>query len=173
MLGQLFVAGVVHGLIIGLAALAVTLVFGIARFPNAAAGDTMTLGAYAALAAHAASGSLLLAGLPRDEAPSGPRRDLLHDLKEGARFVAGHHLLRPILMTAVFFNISWFIFQAVYVAYAVQNLGLSATEVGITLGIYGAGMIVGAACASHVARRISFGTDGHLSVTTACRTACS
>ena len=63
MLGQLFVAGIVHGLIIGLAALAVTLVFGIARFPNAAAGDTMTLGAYAALAAHAASGSLLLAGL--------------------------------------------------------------------------------------------------------------
>lgn len=102
--------------------------------------------------------ALLLAGLPKDEAPSGPRRDLLHDLKEGARFVAGHDLLRPILMTAVFFNVSWFIFQAIYVAYAVQTLGLSATEVGITLGIYGTGMIVGAACASHVARRVSFGT---------------
>ncbi len=59
---QLAVNGVVHGLIIGLCALAVTLVFGIARFPNAAAGDTMTLGAYAALVAHKASGSLLLAG---------------------------------------------------------------------------------------------------------------
>lgn len=59
---QLAANGVVHGLIIGLAALAVTLVFGIARFPNAAAGDTMTLGAYAAFAAHKASGSLLLAG---------------------------------------------------------------------------------------------------------------
>jgi branched-chain amino acid transport system permease protein len=62
LLGQLFVAGVVHGLIIGLAALAVTLVFGIARFPNAAAGDTMTAGAYAGLAAHGATGSLALAG---------------------------------------------------------------------------------------------------------------
>jgi branched-chain amino acid transport system permease protein len=61
-LGQLFVAGVVHGLIIGLAALAITLVFGIARFPNAAAGDTMTLGAYAGFAAHSATASLAVAG---------------------------------------------------------------------------------------------------------------
>ncbi|MEO3472348.1 branched-chain amino acid ABC transporter permease [Roseomonas sp. CAU 1739] len=62
MLGALLVAGIVHGLIVGLAALAVTLVFGIARFPNAAAGDTMTAGAYAGLFAHQASGSLALAG---------------------------------------------------------------------------------------------------------------
>lgn len=101
--------------------------------------------------------ALLLAGLPKDEAPSGQRRDLLHDLGEGARFAVGHELLRPILLTAVFFNISWFIFQAVYVAYAVQNLGLGATEVGVTLGIYGAGMIVGAALAPYIARRVSFG----------------
>lgn len=100
----------------------------------------------------------LLAGLPRDERPSGPRRDLLHDLAEGARFAVGNDLLRPILLTAVFFNISWFIFQAVYVAYAVQNLGLGASEVGITLGIYGAGMIVGAALAPAIARQVSFGT---------------
>ena len=60
---QLAANGVVYGLVIGLAALAITLVFGIARFPNAAAGDTMTLGAYVALGAHQASGSLLLGGL--------------------------------------------------------------------------------------------------------------
>lgn len=62
MFGALLVAGIVHGLIIGLAALGVTLVFGIARFPNAAAGDTMTAGAYAGLLAHQASGSLAVAG---------------------------------------------------------------------------------------------------------------
>jgi predicted MFS family arabinose efflux permease len=102
--------------------------------------------------------TLLLAGLPKDESPSGPRRDLFHDLKEGARFVAGHDLLRPILMTAVFFSVSWFILQAIYVAYAVRNLGLNAAEVGITLGVYGAGMIVGAILAPAIARRVSFGT---------------
>lgn len=62
MFGALLVAGIVHGLIIGLAAMAVTLVFGIARFPNAAAGDTMTAGAYAGFLAHRATGSLTLAG---------------------------------------------------------------------------------------------------------------
>lgn len=114
--------------------------------------------AYGLAAALSVLAVLMLAGLPKDEAPSGPRRDLMHDLKEGARFVAGHDLLRPILLTAVFFNLSWFVFQAVYVAYAVQNLGLDATEVGVTLGIYGAGMIVGAVLAPVIARRVTFGT---------------
>ena len=114
--------------------------------------------AYGLAAALSILAVLFLAGLPRDEPPSGPRRHLLHDLGEGARFAVGHDLLRPILLTAVFFNISWFVFQAVYVAYAVQNLGLTATEVGVTLGIYGAGMIVGAALAPAIARRVSFGT---------------
>lgn len=59
---QLIANGIVQGLVIGLAALAVTLVFGIARFPNAATGDFMTLGAYGALAAHTATGSILLGG---------------------------------------------------------------------------------------------------------------
>jgi branched-chain amino acid transport system permease protein len=59
---QLLVNGVVQGLIIGLSALAITLVFGIARFPNAATGDAMTLGAYGALFGHKATGSLIVGG---------------------------------------------------------------------------------------------------------------
>jgi neutral amino acid transport system permease protein len=60
---ELLIAGLVSGLVIGLVALSITLVFGIARFPNAAAGDMMTLGAYAALAGHAATGSLAGGGV--------------------------------------------------------------------------------------------------------------
>lgn len=59
---ELALSGVVSGLVIGLAALAVSLVFGVARFPNAATGDVMTLSAYAALAGAAASGSILIGG---------------------------------------------------------------------------------------------------------------
>ena len=44
--------GIVEGLVIALPALALTLVMGICKFPNASAGDTMTLGAYAALVFH-------------------------------------------------------------------------------------------------------------------------
>jgi neutral amino acid transport system permease protein len=54
--------GVVQGLFIGMAALAITLVFGIARFPNAATGDMMTFGGYAGLVAQQMANSLVLAG---------------------------------------------------------------------------------------------------------------
>jgi len=62
-LPQLVVNGLVDGLFIGMAALAVTLVFGIARFPNAATGDMMTFDAYMGLVAQQASGSLILGGI--------------------------------------------------------------------------------------------------------------
>jgi neutral amino acid transport system permease protein len=61
-LPQLVANGLVQGLFIGMGALAITLVFGIARFPNAATGDMMTFGAYAGLVVQRATGSLLLAG---------------------------------------------------------------------------------------------------------------
>lgn len=60
---ELVMAGIVSGLVIGLTALSITLVFGIARFPNAAAGDIMTAGAYAALWGHKATGLLIVGGL--------------------------------------------------------------------------------------------------------------
>ena len=52
------------------------------------------------------------------------------DLREGAVFVLAHPLLRPVLLTAVFFNIGWFVLQAIYVPYAVGHLGLSAEPSG-------------------------------------------
>lgn len=101
---------------------------------------------------------LLLAGLPEPNPASPVRRAMLHEIKDGAAFVLGHPLLRPVLVTAVFFNTAWFVLQAVYVAYAVTSLGLNATEVGATLGTYGAGMVVGALLAGRLAGRLSFGS---------------
>ncbi|HEY0218752.1 MAG TPA: branched-chain amino acid ABC transporter permease [Afipia sp.] len=48
MIGQLIVDGLVTGLLLALPALALTIVFGILKFPNFAVGATLTLGAYAA-----------------------------------------------------------------------------------------------------------------------------
>ena len=56
---NLAVTGVLQGVLIALAALAVSLCFAVARFPNAATGDFMTLAAYAGVAGQAATGSLL------------------------------------------------------------------------------------------------------------------
>jgi predicted MFS family arabinose efflux permease len=102
---------------------------------------------------------VLLARL-REDAPAWrpERRHLLLEVRDGARFVLVHPLLRPILITAIFFNASWFVLQAVYVAYAIQDLGLSAAGVGFTLGIYGGGMITGALLVPRLMRRFSLGT---------------
>ncbi|MGE5199416.1 MAG: branched-chain amino acid ABC transporter permease, partial [Rhodospirillaceae bacterium] len=59
---NLLVNGVVEGLLIALPALALTLVMSIARFPNAATGDYMTVAAYAGVGVQALGApSLLLA----------------------------------------------------------------------------------------------------------------
>ena len=85
-----------------------------------------------------------------------PRHPLL-EVRDGARFVWQHELLRPMAITGAVFNISWFVLQAGYVPYAVRVLGLGAQAVGFTLAMYGAGMVAGALLTSPVVARLPFG----------------
>ncbi len=94
---------------------------------------------------------------PEPARAGAPHRHPWVELKEGAAFVWQHRLLRPVLLTAVAWNIAWFVLQAAYVPHAVQSLGLSAGAVGATLAAYGAGMVAGALAASRLLRRLSFG----------------
>lgn len=86
-----------------------------------------------------------------------PARHPWVELKEGGQMVWGHALLRPILLTAVAWNISWFVLQAAFVPYAMHTLGLDAAAVGLTLAAYGGGMVVGAALAARVVAAMPFG----------------
>ncbi len=110
-----------------------------------------------------ATAVLLLAGLPPTPTaptpaqPSAPAKRFAGDLRAAIGFVLRHDLLRPLLVTAILFNLAWFVLQAVWVVHAVETLGLSATGVGATLGIYGVGMVAGAAIAPWLARRSTFG----------------
>ena len=113
--------------------------------------------AYGCAAALSALAAALLAGLREPPRVAIASRHFMIELREGARFVFGDALLRPMLATAVFFNVGFFTLQAVYVPYAVQRLGLSASAVGVTLGAYGVGMVCGALAAPSVARRVKFG----------------
>jgi len=73
MLGQVIVNGLVTGLLLALPSLALTIVFGILKFPNFAVGSTLTFGAYGTwvanhlmgmpLIAAAVVGSLVTAGM--------------------------------------------------------------------------------------------------------------
>lgn len=57
-IANLLINGLIEGLVVALPALAMTLVMGVNRFPNAATGDLMTTGAYAAVAVQ------MLGGVP-------------------------------------------------------------------------------------------------------------
>ena len=99
----------------------------------------------------------LLAGLREPARPARPPYRPLREIREGAGFVFGHRLLRPVYVTQVVFNTAFFILQSVYAPYAIQHLGLSAAAVGATLATYGLGMIVGALLTPRILRALPFG----------------
>lgn len=79
------------------------------------------------------------------------------DVAHGIRYVMGHRLLRPMIVTSTIFNIGWFLIQSVFVVHALGRLGMTPTTVGIALGAYGGGMVIGAALSGPLSRRLRFG----------------
>ncbi len=114
--------------------------------------------AFAFAAALSVVAVVLLSGIYEPARQPAPRRHPLQDIKEGAVFVLHHPLLRPVFVTQFIFNVGSFLQLAVFVPYAVRHLGLSATGVGTTLAMYGAGMVAGALLATRVMRKLAFGT---------------
>ena len=100
--------------------------------------------AFVLAAALSAAAVALLWKLPEPARRMPAARHPWTELREGARFVLSHAWLRLMLLTGAIFNIAWFVLQAGYVPHAVRALGLGAQGVGLTLAMYGAGMVVGA-----------------------------
>lgn len=113
--------------------------------------------AFVLAAALSGAAAVLLWRLVEPERAPAPARHPLLEIRDGALFVWRQELLRPMLLTGVAWNISWFVLQAVYVPYAVRVLGLGAQSVGFTLAAYGAGMVVGALLAGRVTAALPFG----------------
>ena len=113
--------------------------------------------AFGSAAALSVLAVVLLSGIHEPARDPAPRRHPLHDIREGAVFVLHHPLLRPVFITQFIFNTASFLVLAVFVPYAVRDLGLSAIGVGATLAMYGVGMVVGALSATRVMRRVAFG----------------
>ncbi len=101
---------------------------------------------------------VLLSGIYEPVRAKFARRHPWQEIKEGAAFVFGHDLLRPVFVTQFIFNTAWFLIVAVFVPYAVRTLGLSASGIGVVLGMYGVGMVFGALLATRVMRWLPFGT---------------
>ncbi len=116
-------------------------------------------GAFVLASILTAAALVLLLQIPSDAAPAArpDARHPLRELQDGMQFVWQHELLRPMLLCAVVWNISWFVLQAAYVPHAMTRLGLGATGVGITLACFGVGMVLGALAAPALMRRMPFG----------------
>lgn len=115
--------------------------------------------AFGAAAALSTLAVVLLAGLSEPPRPPAAKRHPFRDVREGAVFVFRHALLRPVFVTQFVFNIAFFVLQAVYVPYAINELGLTAWTVGLTLTCYGIGMVLGALLAARVMARFPFGVS--------------
>jgi predicted MFS family arabinose efflux permease len=89
--------------------------------------------------------------------PTPHRRHPLAEIRDGAAFVFQHPLLRPVFVTQLIFGTAAFLILAVFVPFAVRRLGLTASGVGLVLGMYGVGMVVGALLATRMLRRWPFG----------------
>jgi predicted MFS family arabinose efflux permease len=114
--------------------------------------------AFAVAAALSITAAILLANIAEPARQPKARRHPWQEIKEGAAFVFRHDLLRPVFVTQFIFNTAWFVILAVFVPYAVRHLGLSAAGVGVTLSMYGVGMVVGALLATRVMRWLPFGS---------------
>jgi predicted MFS family arabinose efflux permease len=113
--------------------------------------------AFAAASMLSVAAVLLMSRLQEPARAPRPPRHPLTELRQGAAFVWRHPLLRPILLTAIVWNLAWCVLQAAYVPYAMTRLGLNAAGVGFTLGAYGAGMVVGALAAARVMPALRYG----------------
>jgi predicted MFS family arabinose efflux permease len=100
---------------------------------------------------------LCLRGITEPERAAVPARHPLLELQDGAKWVWQSDFLRPMMFCSIVWNISWFMLQAAYVPYAIHDLGLDASGVGVTLALYGVGMILGALLAPRVVRALPFG----------------
>jgi predicted MFS family arabinose efflux permease len=100
---------------------------------------------------------LCLRGIAEPARAPMPARHPLLELQDGAKWVWQSDLLRPMMFCSIAWNISWFMLQAAYVPYAIHDLGLDASGVGVTLALYGVGMILGALLAPRVVRALPFG----------------
>lgn len=118
--------------------------------------DAATAFGVAALLSVAAA--VLLLGIQEPVRQTGARRHPVQEIKEGARFVFHHPMLRPVFVTQFIFNTAFFLLLAIFVPHAVHNLGLSASGVGITLGMFGVGMVAGALFAPRIMNVLHFGT---------------
>lgn len=90
---------------------------------------------------------------PRREA----RLQVRREIGEGLRVIFGNSVLRAIAGTGATTNLFGYMFLAVYVLFMIEELGLSAAQVGLVFSVGGVGAVLGAMAAEPVMRKVGIG----------------
>jgi MFS family permease len=101
--------------------------------------------------------NLLLIRRPEPAIVPEPGRSLRNDIAAGFRCLFGNHYIRAVAGEAATNNFFWHGIQAVFVVYAVRELGLTAGDLGIILSISSVGGLVGVFLTVRAARRFRTG----------------
>lgn len=111
-------------------------------------------------AGYLVSGAFLL-GIRRREpavpAPGGPRESMLRSIGAGARFVAGHPVLRAVAIAGSMTNLGMQLILVMLPVLLVERLGISAGVLGLFFAVGGVSGLIGAATATRVVRRLGAG----------------
>ncbi|GAA1806955.1 MFS transporter [Planosporangium flavigriseum] len=103
--------------------------------------------------------ALLLRGLPAlpAAAPTGTREPLLAQIRAGIRFCLTHRYIRPLAIAAGWMNFWTQALMAAFITYAVRQLHLPASAVGVVLGVANLGYLGGSLLVPWLNRRIGLG----------------
>lgn len=85
------------------------------------------------------------------------RRSLLSELWEGLRYVLRHEYVRGMAASVAIFNFFGNVGGAIFLVYLVRDLGMSATTIGLVLGLGNLGFLAGAFVAKRVEARLGVG----------------
>jgi MFS family permease len=95
---------------------------------------------------------------PRPEPEEGaPRPSMLREAREGLGYVLGNRYLRSIAGTTGISNFASMMAFAVFLVYAVRELGLSAAAIGIVFSVGSIGSLVGALAGRRIADKLGVG----------------
>jgi MFS family permease len=104
--------------------------------------------------------ALLLGSIRRPEPPPPPKADrepVLKEIREGLAIIARDPIIRAFTLASMAMATLWGVFGAIWILFAIDELGLGAAAIGIIAGFGGLSSLVGATIAERVTRRLGVG----------------
>jgi MFS family permease len=116
------------------------------------------------------SATALAAVRKEEPAPDVPERrpSVQRSIAEGLRTVFGNPMLRHLATQSATFNLFGNVVLTVLLVYAIRDLGLRPTQLGLVVGVGSVGALLGAVTANRIRARIGFGRTLRLSTLAAC-----